>query len=195
MHRSVKRWCLLLMCFGLFLTAGCSAKTEEKINFEEEKQEVPQKGSEADKDVLYVDVCGQVQHPGVYELPPESRVYQAIEAAGGMTAGAAASGLNQAQKLEDGQQVYVPSGEELQQAAEDQGQQAGAGMQTDDGKVSLNTGTKEELMTLTGIGEVRAEAILRYREDKGRFRSVEELMEIEGIKDGVFQKIKDQIKI
>lgn len=185
----------MLMCFGLFLTAGCSAKTEEKINFEEEKQEVPQKDSEADKDVLYVDVCGQVQHPGVYELPPESRVYQAIEAAGGMTTGAAASGLNQAQKLEDGQQVYVPSGEELQQAAGDQGQPAGAGMQTDDGKVSLNTGTKEELMTLTGIGEVRAEAILRYREDKGRFRSVEELMEIEGIKDGVFQKIKDQIKI
>ncbi len=61
--------------------------------------------------------------------------------------------------------------------------------------MDLNTASKEELMTLSGIGEVKAEAIIRYREEKGGFTSIEELKEIEGIKDGVFGKVKDQIKI
>ena len=65
----------------------------------------------------------------------------------------------------------------------------------DDGKVNLNTASKEELLTLNGIGDVRAQAILKYREEHGEFRSVEELMEVEGIKKGTFQKLKDQIKI
>ena len=65
----------------------------------------------------------------------------------------------------------------------------------DDGKVNLNTASKEELLTLNGIGDVRAQAILKYREEHGEFRSIEELMEVEGIKKGTFQKLKDQIKI
>ena len=65
----------------------------------------------------------------------------------------------------------------------------------DDGKVNLNTASKEELLTLSGIGDVRAQAILKYREEHGEFRSIEELMEVEGIKKGTFQKLKDQIKI
>ena len=114
-----------------------------------------------------------------------------IEAAGGMTEKAAESAINQAEKLSDGQQIYVPSEEESSE-------QPGKGNQAqepDDGKVNLNTAEKEELMSLSGIGEVKAEAIIRYREEKGGFTSIEELKEIEGIKDGVFGKVKDQIKI
>ena len=76
--------------------------------------------------------------------------------------------------------------------------QGGDGQSTEelsDGRINLNTASKEELMTLSGIGEVKAEAILRYREEKGGFTSVEELKGIEGIKEGVFNKVKDQIKI
>ena len=113
-----------------------------------------------------------------------------VEAAGGMTDGAAWQ-INQAQELADGQQVYVPSKEEASEA----GTGPGLAGQASDGKVNINTATKEELMTLSGIGEARAEAILKYREEKGGFQSTEELKEIDGIKDGIFGKIEDQIKI
>ena len=65
----------------------------------------------------------------------------------------------------------------------------------DDGKINLNTATEEELMTLTGIGQSKAKSIIQYREEKGRFQSIEEIMEIEGIKSGVFNKIKEQIVV
>ncbi len=84
----------------------------------------------------------------------------------------------------------MPSGEEVQAPA-DLLQRPEAG----DGKVNINTASREELMTLTGIGEAKAEAIIRYREDKGSFKSAEELKEVEGIKDGVYNKVKDQIKV
>lgn len=144
--------------------------------------------ADAQQESIYVYVCGEVSAPGVYELPADSRVYEAVYAAGGMKETAAAAYLNQAEKVSDGQKIYVPSQEELAGQAESM-------EEPDDGRVNLNTATKEELMTLSGIGEVKAEAILRYREETGGFTSVEELMEIEGIKDGVFNKVKDQVKI
>lgn len=140
---------------------------------------------------IFVYVCGEVGSPGVYELPADSRVYEAVNAAGGMKETAAVSYLNQAEKVSDGQKIYVPSQEEA--AGQDVNAQGTGEM--NDGRVNLNTASKEELMSLSGIGEVRAEAIVRYREEKGGFTSVEELKEIEGIKDGVFNKIKDQVKV
>ena len=156
---------------------------------------------------LYVHVCGNVNQPGVYELQQDSRVFEAIEAAGGMTTTAAFSYLNQAELLKDGQQIYVPSQEEVDSGKVTSTRNAYESDETfsvqavenvsgqDDGKVNLNTASKEELLTLNGIGDVRAQAILKYREEHGEFRSIEELMEVEGIKKGTFQKLKDQIKI
>ena len=163
-------------------------KAEEKAEEESENQ-----GKES---VVYVHVRGQVNVPGVYELPEGSRIYEAVAAAGGMTNQAAGERLNQAAAVEDGQQIYVLSKEEAAKDAESAGGEAGVfgsylylGMpQAEDGKVNLNTATAEELMTLSGIGEAKAEAILRYREEHGGFQKVEELMEVEGIKEGVFDK-------
>ncbi len=153
---------------------------------------------------IFVHVCGQVQSPGVYELEAGSRVFEALEAAGGLTGEAAGEYLNQARILEDGQQVYVPTlteaqeGTTLWQASAANPDTAGAadisGGETS-GKINLNQATKEELMTLTGIGEVKAAAIIKYREEHGSFGSIEELKEIDGIKDGVFQKIRDDITV
>ena len=75
---------------------------------------------------------------------------------------------------------------------EDNAEKAGS---TSDGKIDINTAAKNELMTLSGIGEAKADAIVRYREEHGEFQKIEVLMEVEGIKEGVFQKVKDQIKI
>ena len=195
MRRKWRKIYLLAVWMVLVTAAGCRDEKKEEIPLEEAQTQEDETGSESAKkqeeEKIYVHVCGQVKSPGVYELPSESRVYQALDAAGGMTEEAASQQVNQAQKLADGQQIYVPSAQEAENSSGQPGQSPAA----DDGKVNLNTADKEELMTLSGIGEARAEAILEYREEKGGFQSVEELKEIDGIKDGIFGKIEDQIMI
>ena len=131
---------------------------------------------------------GEVEAPGVYELPASSRIGEAVEAAGGMTEEAADTFLNLAGHMTDGQKIEVPSREDAKALKEQQEQQEG-------GLVNLNTAAKEQLMTLTGIGESKAEDILDYREQNGGFRTKEDLMQIPGIKERVFEKIKDQITV
>ena len=168
---------------------------------------------------IYVDVSGAVEQPGVYCLAEGSRVFQAIEAAGGCTPEGEISCLNQAAGLTDGQKIYVPTAEELEEAGSGnlaanlvaqgswsfQGQDAGGtgqqsqdGAQTDgndSGKINLNTADEAALTTLPGIGSSKAEAILAYRQAHGSFAAIEDVMNVEGIKEGVFNKIKDRISI
>lgn len=135
---------------------------------------------------IYVQVSGAVNAPGVYQLPAESRVFMAIELAGGLSPEADESSLNQAESLQDGQQIYVCAvGEQARQET----------VPESDGRVNLNTATAEELMTLPGIGQSKADSIISYRESNGGFGAVEDLMKIEGIKEGVYSKIKDRIKV
>lgn len=202
MHRNrIKMICFTIGFMMTVLLAGCSGKQDARTvelseakegSVAEEKEEETEESAIEDNEDIYVHVCGEVNQPGVYCLPAGSRLYEAIEAAGGIKEGAAAESLNQAQEAQDGQQIYVPSIEEpLKEGVYEEGEQAEAS----DGKINLNTAAKEQLITLTGIGEVKAAAIIRYREENGGFQSIEELMEVEGIKEGVFNKIKDQIKI
>lgn len=157
---------------------------------------------ESDNVPVCVFVCGAVKKPGVYELPEGSRIKDALDAAGGMKEEAVFDYLNQAAVISDGQQIYVPTPDELEEgqsplsgkfsenADKSQGEVSAEG-----GKVDLNKASKEELMTLPGIGESKADSILRYREEHGGFKNIEELMEIQGIKSGVFQKIQDDITV
>lgn len=195
MLRNWRRVSICLIAGCLWMLWGCSDSHEEQdeLTEVEELQESSEETESDEESNIYVYICGQVQNPGVYELRAGSRVYEAVEAAGGMTESAADTYLNQAQKLEDGQQIQVLSKEEAERESSSEGSQGSQG--PDDGKVNLNTASREELMTLNGIGEAKAEAILRYREEKGKFQSVEEVKQVEGIKDGVYHKIKEQIKI
>lgn len=161
--------------------------------------------------ILYIHVCGEVAAPGVYELPAGSRMYEAVEKAGGMTSEAAQEYVNLAQAIEDGQQLRIPSREEIrkyQETGKDVSGLLGAGGAARNGSMSgsqksgssaalinLNTASKEELMTLNSIGAARAEAILSYREQKGGFRTIEDIMKVPGIKNAAFQKIKDKITV
>lgn len=191
MRRIFNCYCTVLIVVCSILVSGCN-KTEEaafqEISFEEVDEEGTSEGEEMNEaaETIFVHVCGEVNHPGVYELDAESRVYKALEAAGGMTKAAAEEALNQAEILSDGQQLYVPSEAECMK----QSAQTGT---SDDGKININKASKEELMTLSGIGESKADAIIRYREENGNFKSIEEIMEIEGIKEGVFHKIEEGI--
>lgn len=167
---------------------------------------------------IYVDVCGAVVNPGVYELSSDSRVFQAIEKAGGYLPGAAASYLNRARSLYDGQQIYVPTQEEVDsqtipltqdETAQDGVVQEGtaqtrtAADNTADGtgstqagqRINLNTADVSQLSTLTGVGESKALAIIAYRGENGPFTSIEDIMNVPGIKEGTYEKIKDKIAI
>ena len=151
-------------------------------------------GGEKDTaETVFVYVCGAVNAPGVYELGKNARVFEAVEMAGGLTAQAAAESVNQARTVADGEQIYVPTLEEA--ATYGAGVLDGIVTEGTDKKVNINTAGKEELMTLTGIGEAKAQSILDYREEHGSFGSIEDLMQIEGIKEGVFNKIKEDIMI
>lgn len=199
MHRNrIKMICFTIGFTMLAFLAGCSgkqdARTVELSEAEEggvAEEKAGESAIEESKDI-YVHVCGEVNHPGVYSLKAGSRLFEALEAAGGLKEDAAAESLNQAQEVQDGQQVYVPS---IEEASREEASGSGETAGEQDGKIDLNTAAREQLMTLTGIGEAKAAAIIRYREENGGFRSIEELMEVEGIKEGVFNKIKDQIKI
>lgn len=146
---------------------------------------------------FYVHICGEVVSPGVYELKEGSRVFQAIEKAGGVTDQAAAEYLNMAEQVKDGMKIVVPGKEEVE-AAKARGEisfRAEASSNVQKAKVNLNTATKEELMTLRGVGEAKANDILKYRESHGGFQRIEDIMKISGIKDAAFQKIKDDITV
>ena len=160
-------------------------------------------GTVTENTVIYVDVTGAVKAPGVYTLPAGSRVFEAIALAGGAREDASLENLNQAGILQDGQQIRVYTEEEAAQMAQQgslpslPGAEAAAGQEEgqEASKVNINTAGKDELMTLTGIGETRAEAILAYRQETGGFQVPEDLMQVEGIKEKTFEKLKDQITV
>ena len=156
---------------------------------------------ETDSD-LAVYVCGAVRNPSVCRLEQGSRVCDAIEAAGGFSDGADTEWLNQAQMLQDAQMIVVYTKEETAMMREN-GQNAGTGMLNSDSTgsdagtaaVNLNSASEEQLMALPGIGESKAESIIRYREENGPFSCIEDVMNISGIKDSVFSKIKDYVTV
>lgn len=166
--------------------------TETVYNVESEAQnEKPEQEEKPLQKWIYVDVCGAVRNPGVYRIEAGSRVFQVLEQAGGCTEEASLETVNQADLLTDGQKIRIYTKEEAGQM-EKKLQEADPLL---DDRVDINRAGKEELMTLTGVGETRAQAILAYRETHGSFSSVEELMQVEGIKEKTYEKLKDQIRI
>ncbi len=150
------------------------------------------KGSGARKKTeacIYVYICGAVKEPGVFQLPEESRVYEAVEKAGGFTKKAKQDAVNLAEILTDGQMVVIPEVTDLSSSSE---ATSTSGI-SPEGKVNINKATLEELMTLTGIGESKAKLIIDYRTANGSFQSPDDLMKIDGIKEATYNKIKDRI--
>lgn len=172
------------------------------VNMTEDAGEIAGNGIQVQFDkvsaCVVVHVCGAVQNPGVYSLAEGSRIYEAVAAAGGLLPEADEAYLNQAACVTDGEQIYVPTMQEvLEQSATltRNGQQTEIGTVSQDAKVNLNTATKEQLCTLPGIGESKAESIISYRNEHGAYGQIEDIMKVEGIKDGLFQKIKDRITV
>mgnify|MGYP004611586479 CR=1 FL=1 len=211
MHRFYR--CFMMVSYGLmgiFLLAGCDGhadtfslseqgaeqtedagqetsgdRTEWPVDLSEETEET----EETEATQICVYVCGQVQAPGVYYLDAGSRICDAVSAAGGCLDTADICAVNQAERLVDGSRIYIP------QEGETAVSISTGDIPQVDGLVHLNRADKETLMTLPGIGETKADAILEYRDSHGGFTKKEELMDIPGIKDGVFRKIEDYITV
>lgn len=142
--------------------------------------------AEEELSCIYVDIDGAVNNPGVYEFTEGDRVIDAIDKAGGLKDTAYTKNINKARKLVDGEKIYIfDEGEYTLQDLYNDG---------NEGKININTATKDNLMSLPGIGEVYAQRIIDYRNGK-LFSSIEEIKEVQGIGDKIFEKIKDSITI
>ena len=152
-------------------------------------------GEAVSDEPVVVYVCGAVNCPGVYTLQAPARMADAVAAAGGMTLQADGNVLNLAQFLTDGQMIRIPLQGEVSVLADQNGDAAGETRteQSKDGRVNINTADSAQLMTIPGVGQAKADAIIRYREDQGRFQKAEDVMQVEGIKEGSFSKMKDYI--
>jgi competence protein ComEA len=173
---------LKIVVFVLLMCMGCSGNEVEEISLQETESIDMQ--MEDKEDSIFVYVCGAVSVPGVYELENGSRVFEAIEAAGGVLPEAAEETINQAQVLKDETKLYIPTQEEIKV-------QSSAAS----GKVNLNTATKEVLMTIPGVGASKAEDIISYRNKHGAFTKIEDVMKISGIKEALFEKMKEYITV
>lgn len=192
-------------------TGSDSGKHTSDVDIDNGSEAVSDK--EMQQAMIYVDVCGAVANPGVFQLAAGSRVFQAIEAAGGYLPEAALTCVNRARVLTDGQQLYILTQEEMERQGLDPAEMAGAsdgqmngsagtGQNTgmtaqvqQDNRININTADEAQLTTLTGIGATRAQAIIAYREENGPFAAIEDIMNVQGIKEGTFAKIKDEIVV
>ncbi len=173
---------LVLLMIMIMSVSGCSSGRKESFKAEISTS-TPSASEQESSDTVYVYVCGEVISPGVYELTAGSRVKDAIVMAGGLSEEADFTAVNQAQKLKDQDKIVVPA------------KNVSPGTSAGSGLININTATKDQLMVLPGIGEAKAAAIISYRESHGGFKDVAELQKIEGIKSGVYNKLKDSVSV
>ncbi|WP_456696368.1 helix-hairpin-helix domain-containing protein [Aeromicrobium sp. P5_D10] len=140
---------------------------------------------------LIIDVVGTVRRPGIVTLPKGSRVYEAIEAAGGLKGKVDTTTLNLARELTDGEQVIV--GIEPVEGFDPASPTAGTGAAQ--AKVNLNTATAEQLDALPGVGPVTAQSILNWRQDNGRFGTVDDLLDVKGIGEATLAELRDLVTV
>lgn len=169
----------------------------QRQDAEQQVSTVPVKNTSETKVIVYV--CGAVNTPGIYTLEEDSRLYEAVAKAGGFSKEADPSYHNLARLLVDGERIYILSyaeTKELDVEEQIKGQCGQADVSEDSGgKINLNTATEEQLVTLPGIGEAKAEAILEYRRRVGMFKNVEEIKNVSGIGEAMFEKIREKIMV
>jgi len=174
--------------------------------------------NKTDKNKIVIYITGEVKQEGVYELDEDSRISDAIEKAGGTKENADLSQINLAYKIEDGMRIYIPKKGELVQdkeKIEDKTQEILTGKstditnttsvntnlstnkksKTDIEKINLNKATQTELETLPGIGPSTAEKIIAYRKENGNFKKIEDIMNVNGIGESKYSKIRDLINV
>lgn len=215
----MKKIFLILLGISLLLSGAIfilyknnQSKNEEVIDIFKDKEEIKeeeegQKEDSEDKKII-VDIKGMVASPGVYEVNSTARVNDVITMAGGLIEGADTTLINLAKIVADEMTIIIYSKEEVTEKLKDEICVCECPLITNDAcinnssssvnegaLININTATKEELMTISGIGEAKADDIIKYRESNGNFKSIDEIKNVSGIGDSLFEKIKDYITV
>lgn len=213
-----KIFILIFIVFTLFIVYDTYyVETEDEV--EEvtlEKKEDTKEKEEPKESKVLVDVKGEVNTPGVYELTNNNTVMDAINKAGGLTKQSDTSNINLSKKLEDEMVIIIYSKSEIKKMNEEEKIECppcnNACITEEDekakldsnknetsnvpaGKVNINTADSETLQTLDGIGEAKAKAIIEYRNKNGDFKNIEDIKNVSGIGDSVYEKIKENITV
>lgn len=170
---------------------------ENEINNFNENQ---QRKNEVEKNSIIIYITGAIKKEGVYELEENSRIADAIEIAGGVKENADLNKINLAYKLEDGMKINIPT-KEMSNQIESKTQEIITKQETEDKsdkiikneKININKATQTELESLPGIGTSTAQKIINYRKEKGKFNKIEDIMNVDGIGESKYKKIKGQI--
>lgn len=171
----------------LFFKDNSSNKNINDYEIADNKSEKSLDTKETNVDKIFVDIKGAVKNPGLYECNKEDRINDVIEKAGGLLGDSDTKTVNLSQKVKDQMMIFIPKkGENVENRT----------LANENSKViNINNATKEELMKINGIGETKAKAIIKYREEKGSFSKKEDITKVRGIGKATFEKIKDEIDI
>ena len=201
---------IIITTFSIVYINRDNKKDDEQIVLENK----PKEKIEKDFETYKVDIKGQVANPGIYSLNSNSRVIDVIEKAGGLTESADTSVINLSKKISDEMVIIIYSYEEVKEFGKTKEKEKQVLMEcknneiyslennacievkdstSNSGKININTATKEELMTLPGIGEAKANDIIKYRETNGPFNSIDELTKVSGIGESIVANIKENI--
>ena len=211
--------CILLSIMLLMFITGCGTSELTITNVHEENTEDEQviasatkdsdeisdsfesdesqktDNSEEEEQTIIVYVCGAVVNEGVYELPAGSRKSDALKEAGGYDDNALHGYVNLAEKVEDEERVYFPDYDELEELGILSSDTSTVTEASADTFININTADAETLKTLPGIGETKAADIVAYRESNGSFSSIEDIMNVSGIGESTFNRIKSRISV
>lgn len=144
---------------------------------------------------IVIYITGEVENSGVYHISENSRIADIIEMAGGLTNEANINNINLAQKVGDGQKIYIPSVEETNMEENTNDNNDYIEEQTGEELININTAMQTELETLPGIGPSTASKIISYRKESGKFKNIEEIQNVPGIGESKYTQIKDKITV
>ncbi len=164
---------------------------EQSVKHEELKGEDEFDSEEIDEtEDIYVDISGCVKEPGVYKVAAGTRIFQVIERAGGLTEGADIESVNRAEEVTDGQKIIINLvGEQKPEAI------GNTYSEEDSDKVNINTADSSRLQAIPGVGPATAQKIIEYREQNGKFKSVEDIKNVSGIGDKTFENMRPYITV
>lgn len=190
---------LITLLVGIYLMVNKEAQVDTTMWEETSLTTTTEVATDATKEraetMIYVDIKGAVKVPGIYQLKNQQRIWDALALAGGVSEEADTAQVNYAQKVKDQMIIYVPKkGEAVAQSLETL-QESAPAQQNQEEKINLNTATEAELQTISGIGAKKAQEIIRFRDEQGPFKTIEELKNVPGIGEKTVERLKDMLTV
>lgn len=190
---------LITLLVGIYLMVNKEPRVDTTMWEETSLTTTAEVATDATKEraetMIYVDIKGAVKVPGIYQLKNQQRIWDALALAGGVSEEADTTQVNYAQKVKDQMIIYVPKKGELVPQSLETLQESAPAQQNQEEKINLNTATEAELQTISGIGAKKAQEIIRFRDEQGPFKTVEELKNVPGIGEKTVERLKDMLTV